>query len=140
MAAKFIKSTIYLVFATCFTNDEHLTESCVKAITPSRKNYIEEFEGYICKVTHDNNNLYFALQKKQYSSGNWWHISELTTGASFNNADFKTRDQAIEYITEYDFEVFNKLHNRLKNVNINNTDWLDILADLNKHNLELLNN
>lgn len=140
MTTKFIKSKIYLVFASCFTSDEHLQESCVKAITANRKNYIEEFNGYICKVTHNDNNLYFALQKKHYSSGDWWHISELTTGSSFNNADFKTREKAIEYITEYDFEVFNKLCSSLKRVNSNNTDWLDLLANLNKHNMELLAN
>lgn len=134
--SKFIKSKVYLTYACQYATDEHLQSEKVKAII-QHKYYIEEKEGYICKVEHDNKSLYFVLVKADIK-GTWWNISELSTGSSFNSACFKNRDQAIDYIIEYDYEVFNKLYNCLQNVNNSNTPWFNTLAEFNKNNMQIL--
>lgn len=136
--SKFIKSKIYLVYDARNKELKELADNSVKAITSDKKRYIKELDGYIFKVIHNNKSVYFTLQKRE--SSRWWNLSELTTGASVGFSDFKTRDQAINYITEYDFDIFNKIFNYLQCFDDQVPEYYSLLADFNKNNMALLNN
>lgn len=73
---------------------------------------VQEKSGYIFNISDGEKSIDFTL----YKNNNYWLCSELSSGAAVNGCvGFINRQQAIDFILQYDAELFYKILYCLKN-------------------------
>ena len=70
---------------------------------------VEKKAGYIFSISDNDKKVDFTL----FKTGTYWNLSELTTGLKLPCCGFTTRQYAIDFILQYDAELFHKVFNQI---------------------------